>query len=158
MREVSPVALQALLAQDTAEVFVPWLRIEHPELATPIRIAYDARALSKADGEYLPYAFQVNLPSQYEEQIPQVQVTIDNTDLEVNEAIRTLVGPPKVTFGVALASQPNIDEAGPFAFELQQVTANSSSIQGTLGFEEDVFSQQVPGQQYLPTNSAGLFV
>lgn len=158
MREVSPTALQAMLAQDTPEVFVPWMKIEHPDLATPVRIAYDTQALAKSEGDFQPYAFQINLPSQQEDQLPQVTVTIDNTDLAVNEAIRTLEGPPTVTFGVALASQPDIDEAGPFVFDLQSATATSDAIQGTLGYEDDIFSQQVPGQQYLPTNSQGLFI
>lgn len=157
MREVSPTALQAMLAQDTPEVFVPWLKIEHADLASPIRVAYDTQTLAKTEGDFLPYPFQINLPSQRDDDLPQITVTIDNTDLTVNEAIRTLVGPPSVTFGVSLASQPDTDEAGPFLFDLQQVTATAETIQGTLGYEDDVFSQQVPGQQYLPTNSPGVF-
>ena len=50
--------------------------------------------------------------------MPTVSLTVDNTDLEVNEKIRSLVGAPTVTFMVVLASSPNTVEAGPFDMRL----------------------------------------
>jgi hypothetical protein len=158
MREVSVTALQAMLAQDTVEVFVPLLRIEHSGLAEPILLAYNTEQVVRSDGTYLPYAFQINLPKQVEDETPTLSVTIDNTDLEVNDKIRSLVGQPSVTFMVVLASNPESVEAGPFPLSLQQVDADAQSITGTLGYEMDIFAQQVPAQQYLPTNSQGLFL
>jgi hypothetical protein len=58
----------------------------------------------RTDGTYLPYPFQINLPVQSDEEIPQVTLTVDNTDLSVNDKIKTLVGQPSVTFMVVLAS------------------------------------------------------
>lgn len=158
MREVSVNALQAMLAQDTPEVFVPLLKIEHPDLADPILLAYNTDPVVRSDGTYMPYAFQINLPKQVEDETPTLSVTIDNTDLEVNDKIRSLVGQPKVTFMVVLASSPDTVEAGPFAMSLQQAQADAQTITGTLGYEMDIFAQQVPSQQYLPTNSQGLFL
>lgn len=158
MREVSINALQAMLAQDTAEVFVPLLRVEHPDLAEPILLAYNTEQVARSDGTYLPYAFQINLPKQVEDETPTLSVTIDNTELEVNDKIRTLVGKPSVTFMVVLASSPDTVEAGPFAMSLQSADATAQTITGTLGYEQDIFAQQVPAQQYLPTNSPGLFL
>ncbi|HET9819656.1 MAG TPA: DUF1833 family protein [Rhodanobacteraceae bacterium] len=157
MRQVSPTALQAMLAQDTAEVFVPILRIEHPDLASPILLAYNTETVTRADGDYLPYAFQVNLPAQLDEEIPTVQLTVDNTDLAVNDKIRSLVGKPTVTLSVVLASSPDTVEAGPFVMSLQTAQADANTIQGTLGYEDGVFAQLVPGQSYIPSNSPGLF-
>lgn len=156
MRAVTQPALQAMLAQQTAEVFVPCLRIQHPDLET-IRVCFNTEKLVRADGDYLPYPFQISLPSQREDEIPNVKVTIDNTDLSVNEAIRNLVGAPVVTFDVVLASSPDMIEAGPFYFELQQATADANTIQGVLGQEESTFNQLYPGQQYTPVSSRGLF-
>lgn len=137
---------------------MPCLKIEHPGLPSTIRLVCNTEALVRADGTYQPYAFQVQLPDQREDQTPQVQVTIDNTDLEVIEAIRTLTGTPTVTLDVVLASQPDTIEAGPFICSLQTATVTASTIQGTLGYEDDVFAQLVPGQSYLPSNSPGLFL
>ena len=158
MREVSATALQAMLAQDTPEVFIPLLRIEHPDLDAPILLAYNTEPVVRSDGTYLPYPFQINLPKQSEDEIPTVSLTVDNTDLTVNDKIRSLVGQPSVTFSVVLASSPEVEEAGPFAMSLQNAQADMNTISGTLGQEMDIFSQQVPAQQYLPTNSPGLFL
>lgn len=158
MRAVSQQALQALLAQATSEVFIPCLRIDHPAFDEPIRLAYNTETVHRADGDYLPYAFQIKLPDQLEDSIPSVQVIVDNTDLAVNDAIRTLVGAPDVRFEVVLASSPDTIEAGPFDFKLQQATADADTISGALGLDADVFSQQFPGQNYSPVNSKGLYV
>lgn len=160
MRQVSLPALRAMVAQETEEVFIPFIRIDHPSFANPIRLAYNTETITRADGDYLPYAFQINLPPQMDnsDAPPSVQLTVDNVDLEVNNAIRTISGVPQVTFDVALASSPTVSEAGPFVMNLQSVTADANTIQGTLGYELDIFAQQVPGQNYLPTNSAGLFL
>jgi hypothetical protein len=158
MRQVSATAMQAILAQQTPEVFVPFVKIDHPDFANPIRLAMNTEKITRSDGDYMPYAFQINLPDQRDDQIPQVTMTVDNTDLQVNDAIRTLQGPPTVTMDVAMASTPNTIEVGPFEYSLQSVTADANTIQGTLGFADDVFSQQVPGQNYTPVNSPGLFI
>lgn len=157
MREVSPAALQAALARETTQVFVPCLKINHAAFAAPIRVCYDSAPLERADGTYQPYPFNIQLPDQLQDQLPQAKVTIDNVDLEVCNAIRTLTGLPSVTMDVVLASQPDTIECGPFEFSLQHAQADAQSIQCQLGFEDDIFSQQVPAQQYLPVTSPGLF-
>lgn len=159
MRQVSLNAMQAMLAQQTDEVFIPFLRIDHASFANPIRLAFNTEKITRADGDYMPYAFQIDLPAQMDNSdVPQVKLTVDNVDMEVNNAIRTITGVPKVTFDVALASSPNTSEAGPFVLNLQSATADANTIQGALGYEADVFAQAVPGQNYLPTNSPGLFL
>ena len=156
MREVSLPALQAMMAHATTEAFIACLKIEHPGIDT-IRLCMNAEAITRIDGEYLPYGFDTHLPTLAENEIPQVTVTVDNTDLEVNDAIRTLVGTPKVTFDVVLASDPDDIVGGPYVFDLQNATGNEQTIQGALGYEQDIFTQQFPGQNYTPGNSAGLY-
>lgn len=159
MRPVSLTALQAMMAQRTEEVFVPFLKIEHPSFANPIRLAFNTETIPRTDGDYRPYAFQVALPAQMDnsEAPPAVTLTVDNVDLTVNNAIRTITGVPTVTLDVALASSPDTPEAGPFVMNLQSATVDANTIQGTLGYEADVFAQQVPGQNYQPSDSQGIF-
>ena len=109
-------------------------------------------------GLHNPYPFQINLPDAVGDQMPQVTVTIDNTDLSINDAIRTLTGnPPTVTFSLVLASSPDTIEIGPLVYSLTSATADTNTIQGTLGFEDDIFNQQIPNPNYTPSNSPGLF-
>jgi len=158
MRQLSQAALQALLAQDTAEVFIPILKITHLDLTAPILLAYNTETVHRADGDYLPYPFQINIPESSDNEAPTVNLTVDNTDLSVNDAIRSLVGMPTVEFSVVLASSPDTVEIGPYEMSLQNAQANAQTITGTLGFEQDLFSQLVPAQTYIPTNSPGLFL
>lgn len=157
MRQVSPTALQAMFAQQTDELFLMCLAINHPSFAQPIRLVYDTVPLVRAAGTYQPFAFDVSLPDQRDDQLPQVKITIDNTDLSVCQAIRTIAGQPTITLDVVLASQPDTIEAGPYYMVLSDAQADANTITGTLAYEEDIFSQQVPGQTYLPTNSPGMF-
>lgn len=146
-----------MLAQETDEVFIPCLTISHPDLDEDILLAYNTEKVTRTAGDFLPYPFQINLPVQSDEEVPTVTLTVDNTDLSVNDKIRSLVGMPTVTLEIVLASSPNTVEAGPFVMKLQNATATAESITGTLGQESDVFAQMVPAQQFLPTNSPGLF-
>lgn len=158
MRQLSQAALQAVLSQDTPEVFIPILKITHPNLATPILLAYNTETMHRADGDYLPYPFEINIPESSDNEAPTVNLTVDNTDLSVNDAIRSLTGMPTVTFSVVLASSPDTVEVGPFALSLQNAQATAQTISGTLGFELGIFSQAAPSQTYIPVSSPGLFL
>lgn len=146
------------MAQDTAEVLLPFVKIEHPDFAEPIRLTVNSEAITRSDGEYRPYGFRLNLPKQSDDESPQMQLEVDNVDLAVNDAIRGITGAPTVTFDVALASSPNTAEAGPYVMSLQNARADAQTITGTLGFEQDIFTQQVPAQQYDPSTSPGIFL
>ena len=52
MRTVSQEALQAMLADRTAEVFITLLRIDHASFANPILLAYNTEPVVRADGTY----------------------------------------------------------------------------------------------------------
>lgn len=158
MRELSQTALQAVMAQNTAEVFIPILRIEHPDLSAPILLAYNTETVHRADGDYLPYPFQINIPESSDNEAPTVNLTVDNTDLTVNDKIRSLVGMPTVTFSVVLASSPDTVEVGPYEMSLQNAQADAQTISGALGFEQGIFSQAVPSQTFIPSGSPGLFL
>ncbi|MEN6538923.1 MAG: DUF1833 family protein [Mizugakiibacter sp.] len=154
-RQVSQAALQAMLAQHTGEVFLVCVRIAHPDIST-IRIVNNTQAITRTDGVYQPYPIRARLPDQRDDQIPQVQLIVDNVDRSVLEAIRTISGVPTVTLEVVLASSPNTIEAGPFEFDLLGATYDALVITGTLGYEDDLLSQPIPALTYTPTNSPGL--
>lgn len=157
MNVVSAAALQAMMAQHTNEVFIACVTITHPSFAAPIRLAYNNEPVVRAAGTYLPYGFQLNLPSQRDDQLPSATITVDNTDLEVNRQIRSITGLPTVVLDVVLASSPDTVESGPYYYSMTSVNADASAIQGTLSVEEDMFNQIVPYLQYTPINSRGLF-
>lgn len=159
MRKVSSNALRAMLAQETEEVFLVCLTIAHPSLSTPFLLVNDYNPLARSAGTFEPFAFDISLPNEQDDQLPQVTMTIDNIDNEILRAIRTLTGVrPKVTMELVLASSPDTVEAGPFKFTILSINYTDASIQGTIGFEDDFLNTAFPADTYTPTNSKGLFL
>ncbi|TPG50672.1 DUF1833 domain-containing protein [Rhodanobacter glycinis] len=157
MRVVSVNALRAMLAQETAEVFLCCITITHPAIVTQ-RLVNNPQALVRSAGTYTPCPMQMTLPAQRSDQIPQVNLVIDNVDRTVLEQIRTVAGIPQVTMEVVLASSPDVVEAGPFDFSLLVAAYDVMVLTGTIGYADDVLNQKVPAMEYTPTNSPGLFL
>lgn len=157
MRAVSVNALRAMLAQETGEVFLVCITITHPSIVTQ-RLVNDAQPLVRTAGTYTPCPMQMTLPAQRSDQIPQVNLVIDNVDRTVLEQIRTVAGIPQVVMEVVLASSPDVVEAGPFDFALMSATYDVMTITGVLGYMDEVLNQKVPADEYTPTNSPGLFL
>ena len=155
--QVSINAMRAMFAQETGEVFLVCLTITHPDITT-LRLVNNTQVVVRTAGTYQPYPMQLSLPAQRDDQLPQVDIVIDNVDREVLRQIRLLAGVPQVTMEVIMASSPDTVEAGPFDFALKSATYDVLAITGTLGYEDDILNQQVPAMTYTPTNSPGLFL
>jgi hypothetical protein len=148
-----------MLAQETGEVFLICLTISHASLAAPFLLVNDQVPLSRAAGDFQPFAFSIAMPNEQEDTLPQVTMTIDNVDTAILQQIRTLGGErPSVSMEVVLASSPDTVEAGPFDFSILAIDYDAGSVKGTLGFEEDLLNTVFPSGTYTPTNSRGLFV
>jgi hypothetical protein len=159
MRTVSARALQAMLAQESAEVFLVCLTIAHPTFAQPYLLVNDYNPLVRTAGTFTPFAFDASLPNEQDDQLPQPMITIDNVDNEILKAVRTVPMPrPTLTMEVVLASSPNTVEAGPFEFSLLSAPYNDATIQGSIGFEDDFLNTAFPAATYTPVNSKGLFL
>lgn len=156
-RVLSASAARAILARETEEVFLVLLEISHPDIET-IRVVNNTVEVVRAEGTYLPYPFEAVLPDDTDNASPNVQLRIDNCSREVTRVLRELSGVPACTLRVVLASDPDHDEVGPFAFSLLNVEYDAFVITAAIGYEEDFLNQSVPAQKYLPSNSPGIYV
>jgi len=96
------------------------------------------------------------LPAEFDDQLPTVQLQIDNVDRRIMEGVRALTSAPAVTLEVVLASAPDTVEAGPFAFTLKAADYDALVISGTLAFE-DVLNEPYPQYAFTPGSFPGLF-
>lgn len=156
MTHLSPAALQAALAQETEEVFLACLTIEHPDLQTPIRLVNDTQDLVRAAGTFIAFPFEVPVPDADDQKLSQVQIRIDNVDRSITDTIRGLDGKPQITLEVVLASSPDTVEAGPFPFSLLDSGYDALAVTGRLGFE-DVLNEPFPKDSFTPQLFPGLF-
>jgi hypothetical protein len=159
-RTVSTNALRAMLAQETGEVFLLCVTISHPSFTAPYRLVYDQNPLVRTAGTFEPFAFALNLPNEQDDSPPVVQMAIDNINNAILKAVRNLPAGirPDIVLEVVLASSPNVVEKGPYDFKFLSTDYDEASLTGTIGFEDDILNTAIPGSNYTPTNSRGLFL
>ncbi|NOR27613.1 MAG: DUF1833 domain-containing protein [Lutibacter sp.] len=155
-RTVSNTALQAMLAQETDEIFLTCLTIDHDDLASPILLVNDSTEIVRTAGTFLPFPFTITLPSDSEDTIPTVNLIIDNIDQSIVEVIRSIDTSPNVTMEIILASTPNVIEAGPYTFRWKTSTYDAFSVTSSLGYD-DILDEPFPSLTFGPSNFPGMF-
>jgi Domain of unknown function (DUF1833) len=153
---LTPPAVKALTAQETGEGFLHLVTIAHPSLVPSLYFVDNTVDIVSRGNTYLGWPFQVALPDEREDALPQVQLRIDNVDRRIMEGIRALTTTPIVTMEVVLASSPDTVERGPFSFRLAGVEYDALVITGTLA-PEDVLNEPAMQYSFTPALFPGLF-
>ena len=146
----------AVTAQQTGEVLLVLLEIDHADMSTPIRVVNNQVGIMSGGDLYAPFPFQVQLPDERDDTMSAVTLRIDNVDQQIVTALRQLTSAPTVDLSVVLASDPDTVEAGPFSFSLTQATYDANAVVATLAYE-DVLREPIPGDRFTPTNFPGVF-
>ena len=84
------------------------------------------------------------------------QLTIDNVDRSIVQAVRTISGPATVSAKIVLASNPDYTEAGPWDFSLRNVTYNRQQVSGQLIYSMNLHDY-VSVMRFDTINFPGLF-
>jgi len=152
-RSVSLPAIQASLAQQTDEVFLVLLEVDHPSLGTPIRFVNNNENITSNSNVYTAFPFEVTLPDDQESREPRAELRIDNISREIMDEVRSIQDPLTVTLSVILASSPNTIEWGPLEFLSQGVSYDATRITFSLiysAFAEEPFPYLVFDQVNFP--------
>jgi hypothetical protein len=155
-RSLSSAAKAALTFQETGEIYLMLLTIQHPALIPSLYFANNNADITSRGNTYLAWPFQVALPEEREDTVPTIQIVIDNIDRRIMAGIRSLPTAPTVLLEVVLASSPDTVEAGPFNFTLRGVDYDALTITGTLS-PEDILNEPFPQYTYSPASFPGLF-
>lgn len=156
MRTLSTAAVNAMMDQETDEVFLCLLTIEHETLPTPLRYVDDKINLVSRDNTYLGFPFAITLPDDDPERQPEARIEIDNTDRQIVETVRSLTSPPTISVEVVLAAQPDTIEIAFLNMKLNATEWDASVVQGTLAYE-DVLNEPYPGKSFSPSTTPGLY-
>ena len=155
-RALSSAAKAGAFAQQTDQVYLVLLEIDNGEMASPIRVVNNYADVVSGGETYTAYPFDITLPTDADDAIPQATLTIDNVDRVITDAIREMVGSATVTISVVLAASPSTIEAGPYVMNLRNVTWNALTVSGQLA-AEDVLNEPYPGEYMTPELFPGLF-
>lgn len=161
-RVLSGPAFRAMFSQETGEVFLICLTLTHANWPNPVYVVYNnqpiTRTIASVPTVFLPALFEINLPEEVADKIPEVRITIDNVDRSIIDLIALITGTRvQVVLEVVLASSPDTVEAGPFTFWMLSATYDAQKITGVLGYEDTVLNSEFPKLKYTPVNSHGLF-
>lgn len=155
-RTLSSPAKAAIFAQETGEVFLHLITISHALLVPSLRFVDNHVDITSRGNVYLGWPFEITLPAERDDAVPNVQIQIDNVDRRIIEGIRRLTSAPQITLEIILASSPDTVEAGPFDMKLRTIEYNALTITGTLA-PEDVLAEPYPPFAYTPQYFPGLF-
>lgn len=155
-RTLSNAALQAVFSQETNQVFLVLLEIDHTDLADPIRVVNNHQAITSNGQTYVPYAFEFDPPDEREGVITSAKLIIDNIDRSIVATIRNLETAPTVTVSIVLADSADTIEAGPLTFLLKNVSYDAETVSGDLIYDE-LDNLNIPGDTFNPIDFGGLF-
>ena len=149
---------KSTLAQVSApEAPLVILEINHPDLATPVRVVNDTQNITSNGDLYVGVPFRCTLPDDFENQLPKARLSVDNSSRELMYWIETSNGGSgsTVTMSQIMRSRPDTVEWS-ITMNLYNVNCSMNEISGELGYE-NLFSRKAIALQYRPSNSPGIF-
>lgn len=154
---LSNVFKGAAFAQETDEVFLVLLTINHVSFTEPIRVVNNTETITSRGNAFTAYPFQVTLPDEDDQKQPQVRLSIQNASQEIMAAIRNAgLDDITVVVEVVRAAAPDTLEIALPQFLLRNVQADVASISGDLVLE-DLTKEGFPTGRFTPAYFPGLF-
>lgn len=156
-RTLSPAAKAALFKQQTGEVFLTLLTLNHPSMSEPIRLVNDGRDLISRGATFQRFPFEITMPEETDGAPGPVRFRCANADRRIVLAIRQLSGELlKATLEVVMASAPDDLVAGPLEFTMASAPYSADVVEADLTFE-DILNEAYPADEFNPSSTPGLF-
>jgi hypothetical protein len=121
----------AIYSQQTGEVFVPILSIEHPSIA-PIRMVGDNVGIEVGGNWYYPFPFEYELPSNEDGVVQSLKVNIANVSREIVSLVRSVSTKPTATFQLIMRSDPTVDLGRTYLMDIRAASWDALMIELTL--------------------------
>ena len=158
-RPVSAAGMRELFAQNSGHVLLALVAFRHDDLSEPVRIVNDMQSLTYGGNNYIGLPFQLTLPTDTEDEIPAIQMTVDNVDRQLVELLRTPESPPGVDIEVVRVDEAGTvtSELGPLDFSLLDAKITAAKVTLKIGYLIDVLNEPATGQIFNPSLAPGLF-
>lgn len=148
--------IDAVLNQNTDQVFLFLVTLDHEDLSAPIRVVNNVENISSRGYVYTAFPFDLILPQDDGDTLPQVIISLSNVDLSLVDEIRSLTGSLDVTLEIILASSPDTVEMSIDGMKTISIQYDAQKIEATCQVE-DTLNLVFPNETYLPFNFPGLF-
>lgn len=136
---------------------VTLLEIDHPDLATPIRVVNDRSDIVFETNTYISMGFNITMPTDLQKGLPRSSLAIDNIGKELVSWLELSNGAPNTSVRIiqVLRSDPSVAEID-MLMTLSNITITSAYVTGELGFE-DLLNVPAVTIIHSPEFAAGLF-
>jgi hypothetical protein len=157
MRTLSSADIQAMNAQETGDSYHCLITISHPNLPAPIALTSDAVPTVSNGVTFVPFPFLFQIPDDRSDQLPIAKLQIDNTELAILQAIRSVGNAyPTVLMQIVLGSDPDTIEAE-WTMTMRNVVWDMNQITMDLRFDQ-ILDEPFPGDLVTPSTIPGVFL
>ena len=157
MRTLSSADIQAMNASETGQAYLCLIKISHPNLPLPITVTSDAVPTVSNGVTFVPFPFVFQIPDDRADQLPIAKLQIDNTDLSIINAIRSVGNVPlTVQMQIVLAATPNTIEAQ-WTMNMRNVNWDAAQVTMDLRFDE-ILDEPFPGDLVTPSTLPAVFL
>lgn len=155
-RGLSSAALASIHEQETDEVWLILVTIDHADLANPIRVVSNMEDITSNGETFVGLPFEIILPDENPDEPGEVMLRVDNVDKTIVETVRIIQSPPTVKVQVVLASQPDSIEAEIDGLTMRDVTWDVGVVEGRLRLDDLVVEPL--SETITPARFPGLFL
>lgn len=153
---ISPQNIPALNASSTSVAWFFLLSITPASGTEVIHLVNNNEPVESNGIVYMPYPFSLTLPLDTGDRIPQIQLSIDNVDQLLVNAIRELELAPSIRVQLITSAFPDLVEKDLDFLKLRNVSYDAMSITGTLEVAS-VWARKFPSEVVDPTRYPALF-
>lgn len=151
-----PSNTPAINASATNTAFFYLLTIEPVNGSELIHLVNNNQPVTSNGITYQPYPFSTTLPMDTGDQIPNIQLTIDNVDQSLTNAIRELEQAPNIRLQLVTSDFPDLVEKDLNFLRLRNVNYDAMSITGTLEIAS-LWARKFPSERVDPISFPSLF-
>lgn len=142
-------AIRSFQDPENVDVWLVLLDISHASMAAPLRIVNNNEDITSNGNVYTAFPFELVLMTDDPEQLPEVQLTIDNVERTLVQTIRSIKEPPDIVIKLIEASDPDTVEIQINDLTAKEFNYNQYSITCTL-YAEDLLNQRWPADTINP--------
>jgi len=153
---LSATALAEVIKEEGENAWLLLLTIDHPDLASPIRVVNSESDVVSRGDTFTSYPFEIILPDIDSENPPSIKLKIDNVDRQIYEEIWALQDPPTITAELVMHTTPDIVEDTVDSFQLVKVDIDEHHVVGEAQ-PVDFIRESYPGDLITPANFPGLW-
>lgn len=159
IRTLSASAVRELFAQHSGAVLLACVTFDHPTMDTPARVVNNAEDITFDGHLYRGLPFELSLPDDVEDRVPNLEIRIDNVERTLIELLRTVVSElPSVVIDIVRVQDGIVTrEIGPLSFSLigHEITVDSVTL--TVGHAIDILNEPATQEIFNPGLAPGLF-